>query len=637
MGSVAGWLLLTVLTGFAFVNALGIGVHARTSGRAELATVTMAALFALLGGPVLVLGYANVLTPTNLALASLLTSAAAFFVMARRRGARAHLRECGHAAMAIADTPFEGLREAARARSAVFIGLLFAGGIITLAFVLTALVPYASWDGFFYHEPIIGYALQNHGFAVVDLPPNQPVQSTNGYPRICEAISLWFVVFTDKTLVELPNDLAAPGLMWCVYALARRYTDRVTAMGCAVVLLFMPATWTQLSHSYIDVQVGFFLVVATYFATRPDYRIRDAVLATLGMALAVEAKNTSLAWVPPLALIAYGRLVFHHFRGRRFEAIVTALGCGAFVAGLALHILVRNWIAFRDPFWPIAYDNKLFDIHWHGLATLEHMAPEPPLKAILETAYSPPTEGVGDVIRRGYGYAVTWVIVPVAAVGVVAAMAAAALEALRLRMRTSASNLAWVLVPALIGLKTTPSLEITRYNLHIVTALIVAAAWLVSRLRGTRAREALVAPAILLSLMPLYWLDGWGWYWCATKDMKTRLLHPLDSPHTYVEQPTFDFLGRQRFEEIHAGDRVAYTQDFVFPGALWNFDFSNRVEYIPFTSKDAYLSRIERYDPKWVAAGDQSAARSALEGTGQWETVGRLIDADSAVALRRKR
>ena len=630
-----GWVILSALTLLATVAALGVAVRSEPSGRAELALVALITLFALLGAPVLVLGYTNHLSAATVGVGSLLVSAGTLAASTRGRPWRVHLRACMDAARAITLAPLDGLREAARVRSVALVGLVACGALLALAMLLTWLVPFTDWDPYYYHEPIIGYALQNHGFAVVAAPQNQPVQSINGYPRLCEAVSLWFVVFTDRTLIEVPNNLGGIGLVWATYLVARRYADRVTAMGWACVLLLVPATWSQLCHCYLDVQVGFFLVAATCFATRPELRVGDALLAILAMALALEAKTPSLVWVPPIALVAAGRLVAQRWRTRRTATLATLIGGGTLLAGLPTHYLVRNWLAFGNPFWPITMDSGRLGVHWPGLATLRHMAPEPPLREIIDTAYGLPVAGIGDIVVRGYGYAVAWVVVPVALVAVPVLLAKAAAEVLR-RERGKATNLLLVLAPTAVGLFVTPSLNIPRYNLHIVAGAMFAATWLVSGKAWARARDGLIAAAIVLSILPFFWLGTWPWSWASTEDLGARLLHPLSSPAAYVDRPTFDLVNRQRFEEIHAGDRVAYT-DFDFPGALWNFDFTNRVEYLSFTTREAYLTSVERYDPKWVAVGADGDARKALESTGRWELVGQLVSAEPSVALRRKR
>lgn len=630
-----GWLVLALLTVLAALAALGIAARAKLSGRAEMAVVSLAVFFALLGAPVLVLGYANHLTATTLGLTSLLVSGAVLYVPARGLGLRRHLRDCVDAARSLASAPFAALREAARARSLVLLGLLWTGVLLALSLLCIAVVPYTSWDGYIYHEAIVGYAIQNHGFAMVDLPPLNAVQSTNGFPKVCEAVTLFFVVFTDRTLVELPDTIAAVGLIACTYAMARRYVDRVTAMGLACVLFLMPATWSQLSSSYIDIEMSFFMLAAIHHATRPAYRFRDFAFATLAMALALEARPTALAWVPPIALVATGRLVFHHVREHRAATLAAIAGGAGFLAALPLHYCLRNWVAFQDPFWPVTVDIPRLGVHWTGLATLGEKLTEPPLSSTLSTIFDVPVAGLRDIHDRGYGYGVVWVILPAALVAVPLVLASAGAETLGLKAPGSAANLLWVLLPAAVGLSTTPSLSTSRYNIHFVAALLCAAAWLVSPRTWTRAREALVASALVLSIMPFFWLRSWVWSWGATEDMGHVLAHPFSSPHAYLDKPAFDLLARQRFEEIHAGDRVAYDEGEAFPGALWNFDYSNHVAYIPFTTKEAYLARIEQYGPKWVVVGG-AAARSALEGSGRWEVIGRFLNTDDAVALRRR-
>jgi hypothetical protein len=312
------------------------------------------------------------------------------------------------------------------------------------------------------------------------------------------------------------------------------------------------------------------------------------------------------------------------------------LGGGALLAALPAHYLGRNWTAFGNPFWPITMDSDRLGIHWPGLATLRHMAPEPPLKEIIDAAYGLPIAGIGDIVVRGYGYGVAWVVVPIALVAVPVLLARAAAEQLDRQRSGQAMNLLLVLAPTALGLFATPSLNIPRYNLHIVAGAMFLATWLASGKAWARAREGLVAAAVVLSILPFFWLGVWPWSWASTDDLKGRLVHPLSSPAAYVDRPTFDLVNRQRFEEIHAGDRVAYT-DFDFPGALWNFDFSSRLEFLSFTTRDAYLASVERYDPKWVAVSADGEARKALESTGKWELVGQIVSADSGVALRRKR
>jgi hypothetical protein len=632
-----GWVVLGVLTALAALNALGIALRAAPSGRAELAMVASAAWFALVAAPVLALGYANVLTPGSLLAASFALSAGTFAVLVRHRPIREHLRECATAARGMARMPVDGLREAARARSVVLVGLVVCGGILAAAFVWTVFAPNETWDGLLYHEPIVGFAIQNHGFSTVALPMSEAVQCTNGYPRLVESVSLWLVIFTDKTLVELPNDLAAPAMMLAVYVLSRRFGDRVTAMGWACVAFLMPQIWSQLCQTYIDVAVAFFALVAIHFATRLDLRISDAMCATLGMALLLASKGSGISTVPPIAVLVLVRLLRRHARARPLAAIATATASAVLLAGLALVTPLRNWAAFENPLWPISYDNRALGIHWSGLITLDEAVSNRPIRKLVEVAYDIPIGGMGDVIARGYGYGIAWVVIPLGMVGLVAGILAATAEAFRLKERSAASSLGLVLLLVVTSVLTTPTLagQNARYDVHIVAGLMVAVTWLFAGRRWERAREGAVAASIVLSIIPLFWMKGPGWYWVSTRYPEDVLAHPLTS-RRYLRRPTFDLLARQRIEELHPDDCVVFDQDVAFVGALWNFEFSNRVKYVPYHASGDFLDAIDKCAATWVAVGKAGDARAALQSTNRWELVGEMTE-DGEVVFRRKR
>jgi hypothetical protein len=635
-GGLLGWVILGVLTSVATLDALGIAVRARTSGRAELAMVATAAWFALIAAPVLVLGYANVLTPGTLLAASTGLFVATFLLLARGRGARATLHECLGAAAAIASIPFDALREAARARSLVFVALLVCAGILLAAFVLTIFAPNETWDGFLYHEPIVGFAIQNHGFAMVPLQMHQAVQATNGYPHLCEAVSLWLVVFTDKTLIELPNDIGAPAMMLAAYVIARRFGDRVTAMGWACVLLLMPQCWSQLCQTLIDMVVAFFALFAMHFATRPTLRFSDVILAMLGMALLIGSKSSGIVMVPPMALLADARLLAATWRSRRPAALATVIGGGLALAALGALVPWRNWMAFRDPLWPVTFESKALGIHWNGLITIADLGTVKPIRELIDQAYGVPIGGMGDVILRGFGYGIQWVVIPLGLVAAAVGLVAALLELLGWREPSNASNLGLVLLLVVVGILTTPTLnpQSARYNIHLAAGLMVAITWLLARRPWARLREGVLAGAIALSIVPLFWMKGRGWSWVSTEHPEDILRHPLES-RTALERPAFDRLARNRNEELHAGDLVLFDQDVAFVGALWNFELSNRVKYLKYQSSSQFLADVTAASPTWVAVGRNADSRKTLEKASGWELVGE-IHPDGDVVFRRK-
>jgi hypothetical protein len=632
-----GWLILFVLIALAALAAVGIAVRAAPEGRAELGILATLVFFALLVTPVYLLGYTGHLTATLLAILSAPLFGAAFLASAWRRGVRRHFEDTLHHAGTILGMVPDGLRQAMRARSVVLVGLVWTVGVIGVSAWIMYLAPSESWDGLFYHEPMVGLAIQNHGFSVVSLPPIEAVQAVNGYPRLCESVALWFVIFTDKTFIEIGNTLAAPALMWTIYAIARRFGDRVIAMGWAAVTLLMPAMWTQLSTSMIDVEVALFLLAALYFCTRPRYRVRDAVCSTLAMLLVTGSKSTALVWVPPLAAVAYSRLLLYHWRDRRWASVAVIGGGATLMVGLAALTFVRNWIVFKNPLWPITYEIPKLGIHWAGLQTLADMVPNPPLADLASVKYGLPTGGVGDVIRRDYGYAIPWVIIPLGGLALVIALLAS-IRDLVCQQRGRAVDLIVLSFPALVALRFSPSLSIGRFNVHIVASFMFAVSWLAGQKRWLRWGEGAVAASIVLSIMPFFWMQSW--YWGTNPAGVADLLKHSHEQRASMNTASFEMpaaVARLRELELGRGDRVAYTQELAFSGVLWNFQFSNRVEYIPFTRADEFLEKLAQLHPKWVAVGGSSPGRAALATRPRdWELVGEAAHVGTTVIYRHR-
>lgn len=633
------WLLLLVLTALAAFAALGITLRAEPEGRAEAGVLWTAVFIGLISAPILALGYTNQLRPALIALASLVTSAAAFLLSSRGLVPANHARAIGRYAAALVRLPVDAFRRALQAKSFVLLGLAGAALTLLVSAWLTYLAPSESWDGFFYHEPIVGFALQNRGFRMVSLPPSMVVQATNGYPRLCEALTLWFVVFTDKRLIEIGNTLAIPGLLLAVYVIARRYcADSVPLMGWSAALLLMPAVVTQTRTSMIDVQVAFFLLGAIHFATRPVFRLRDAVSATLCMVLLTGAKSNALTMVPPLALVTYARLLLTHGKTRLGAAVgVIAAGC-LVMAGLAALTFVRNWVAFGDPVWPVTYDNARLHIHWQGLVTLEQMSPDKPLLALAQQKYHRPTGGIPDIIARDYGYGVPWVVVPLAMISTVAAIVTAIRGRLARSPDALTENLLLVVGLGAVFLKVSPSVSIARYNVQIVAIAMVAIGWAAGRLRdAARFHEGAVASTLIMTIVPMIWTD-----WFFGEDFKSIAALVRRSAAERATMHFADFqmpseVARERERDLGRGDLLIFTQEMVFPGVLWNQEMSNRVEYVEFKTAPRFLAEIEARSPRWVVVGGSGLARSTLASRpATWEYVGVACKQDQTVAFRRK-
>jgi hypothetical protein len=622
-----GWVLLFLLTALAYFASLALALRTKPEGRAELGIATALIFTALVCAPIYVLGLLEVLYRPALAVASAVTSLAILAACWRREW-RAGLETCRSETRGLARMIRDGLSEAYAAHSVVFVGLAFSFGLVVICLVLTWLIQFNGWDDFIYHTPMVGYAIQNHGIGVVPLPNAEAVQGNNGYPRLLELFTLWFVFFTDRTLMELPVAMFTMPLMLVTYAITRRYAMRVHAMALAVVVMLMPHVWHTLCSTYNDVEVAFFLSAALYYTSRPVFRTPHAILAIVAMTLVIGSKVTWLTFVPPIA-------IFTLVRGLRMKVSwkqrlgVLAFGLVMFASLAWIHI-GRNWVHFRNPFWPFAFHSERLHLDFPGFRNYAALASDPPFMA----SYTPPSGGMGDMFRRGYGQAVAWIGFPLVAIAIAVWIFVAVRDLRRRRRFGEVWMLGLVIVPALISIYTSPTLMQPRYNVHIVIGLLTAGAWVLMGSRWRRTRENLIGAMMALSIIPFFWI-GDANFTSIDEEME-HVLHPFTSSREYSEHRGFDLLTKEKFEEIHAGDEVALSDGVGFPGGLWNFDFSNRVDYVPFKNRRQFFEDLEKLHAKWVDVAKGTPGESAVANDARWELIGPTNDGLPDVVYRRK-
>ena len=636
----AGFLLLTTLTAIAAFAALSVATRAAFENRAERFVAFTAALFALIAAPVLGLGYTHALRPGALAVVSVLLSAGTIAATSRGPGVRAHLKTTWECGIGLARLPWDGLRLGVAEKSLSAAGLLSAIAWILWTAALSYYAPSESWDGFFYHEPMVGFAIQNHGFATVDLPPSVVVQQVNGFPRLCESVAIWFCVFTDRRLIEIGNSLAAPGLMVAAYLLTKaRSRDQVACMGWAAALVWVPAVYSQLRTTLIDLQVGFFLIAAIHFATRPRVSRREALFGTLCLILLVASKGTALVWAPPIAILLYLRLFLQTERGSRRAVIGMAALSAALMVGVLALTMVPNYLAFQNPLWPVEYHIPALGINWRGLITMDSMGAVKPIRELVAIKYHLPAGNVADIITRDYGLGVPWVVVPLFFV----ASALLLYRAARARLQKKADHAAesGLLLVGLCALyaKLPPGISVARYNLHLIAlAMAVIAAATDGLSKGERLHEGAVTSTLVLSLI------AWGWTgFLGGLDMTApgiaKLLSAPAEQRSWMNFGQFQMpreTARKREQELGPGDLVVFTQDELFIGVLWNDRFDNRAAYMPFDGAESFLLRLDDACAKWVLAGKSSGAKDTLEAhPADWQLVGVGTRQSATVIYRR--
>ena len=635
------WLLLATLTLLAGLAALAAAQRTKPGGRVELSLTTCLLWQTIIGCPIYVLGLTNRLTAMSLALSSAFLSALVLGGLGWRGSFARSAAELGEGVIDVVSLPFDGIARAARAKSVVVLPLLVAAVLIVYTAVASYFTPsWRQWDSLWYHETIVGYTIQNHGFAVSNLPDD--TQKVNAYPRFCEMIQLWFVIFTDRRLIEVVGSLVAPGFMYSIYLIARRYTrEVVVAMGWAAVVMIMPTPY-YFQITYSDLPVAVFVLAGTYYATRPDFRLVDAWMAALCVSLSIASKYLALPPAGIVLLIAIGRLLRHHGTSR--GGVATLFGGAALILSVSATVFWRNWRHFKNPLWPdLVYDNPKYGIHFHGMefggnAFDMNMKLSDLLEVFVSVPYSVSGLGrTGDVYY--YGVAVTMIVFPIAAITLVVLFwlwgrdLAGRLLRLPRWLAPEVYNPLLVSLPVIAQVWLSPELWQGRYHMANVGALAALAAFLGGRPRWYAFGEGAVAAGSIVALMAFLWMKP-RWYW-----LPSELMQLADIP--YPEREVTPAADISKAIDFHSGSAITkvvglereklkpgevFAWDYTsFPGLLWNNTFTNRVEYVG--PGAGYLARLNAVNARLALCQNGVAHCSELAAASSgpnptWKDIG---------------
>jgi hypothetical protein len=245
---------------------------------------------------------------------------------------------------------------------------------------------------------------------------------------------------------------------------------------------------------------------------------------------------------------------------------------------------------------------------------------------------APPKPGYDypDTKQFGYGLALPFVLVPLAAVGLVLALVSAVFERLAGgRYGTAANLLLTILAPAISQMKS-PALWLARYNFHVIVAVLLIVAYCLGR--KERFLDAIATLTCATGLMSLYWAEP-AWFVNAK-----QLRHYMSM--SARERATYSTIGwsidhpaaRARENELGPGDILAFSEDGEFYAILWNERFSNRVQFLPMSSAPAMMRALDSMGAKWFVT---SRLTAAFDASPTWQRVGNVSGAP-VVAFRRR-
>ncbi len=635
--------LLSALVGW---SALSLAVRLRLDGVAEtlVAATVLASAFVL--APIYALGQLDALTHGSVAAGALGLSLVAWLGSSRRVGFARQAGATGLTLLQIVRAPFEALLEAWTSRSAVLPALLFAFLLFVWCGLAAWLAPsWREWDALWYHEPIIGFTIQNHGFAPVDLPSGG-IQKINGYPRASEMLSLWFALYSGRALIDLPNVLLMPAFFASVYAMCRRLTGlRLAAAGWAAVACTVPAYVELLQSVYVDPAVATFVAAGALFVLRSPPRSREALVGAAALAIAANAKVSGVFAVVPLAALAVAYQLGAGRPGGR--AALTIAAGAALIVGMSAVTYLGNLDKYGNPVWPDLHLRvPSLGIDWPGnfefgsvrssTGTTGYVAKNIPLEQLFHELFLRPGK-IQDPERKYlhmYGLGVVWVLIPVAvfvAGRVVGALASWWLTGIGRLERQKLLEVLSLLFAAGMTLVTSTNRATPRYHLGTIALWVPVVAWTFARRRALQ--EALALAATLGGVAIVAWeMPDWRSF-----PMRDRLgalwrLSPqLRELTPELGAPVLREAGLARERELTAGTTVV-SDDFVFPALLWNDDYSNKVIYV--RRGTSLVAAAERVHATWIYAEDKPSA-DRVRAAGGWSEVGPLYVERWGVAFRR--
>jgi hypothetical protein len=513
--------------------------------------------------------------------------------------------------------PFTLLRALARVRSVAASGYVWALGLAAWTAYVAWLAPSGAWDGLWYHEPMVGFALQNRGFEVVEVQPM--LEMVNGYPRAVENLMLWASALYDRRLVDVVPSFAILVALLGVHTLARRHgASRPASVGLAVVAVTIPGAALELRSTYVDLSVMAATVLALHFVSRPELRGRDAWMAGLALGIlgAIKANGAVFAailgaWLLLRALARLeGKLLAH------------VLGGFLFAAALALPTYARNYLLHDNPIWPITYESALFGVRFEGTVDAGHM--QRGFDYVWNELVGPPQigENYHDTGRHAYGYSLPFVAAPL----LLFAAPALAREWLR-RVREPARRrtltaLLFCLGFGLLVQIASPGHHWARFSLAFPAAGLAVIGWWLAQRPRARLEEGALGAMLVLNAATLWWaVPAWDVTIPEALDLASMSLAERNLASTSLCLLPPD-TRRRRDQELGPGDVAAFTDDIGFVGNLWNDDFSNRAVYVPFESRDAFLARLDDLEVEWVYARNDSVEARTLFAAPAWARVG---------------
>lgn len=577
------------------------------------------------------LGFAHLLKAGHLSWSSVLAALLLFWASSRGRSWRQHFSLTFAHGGATVKRAFSLLGEARKAGPVLWLAvacLAFALGFTTL---LTWLMPSEAWDGVWYHDMMVGHAIQSHSYEEIPMSASY-MQQANGHPRNSEMLGLWWSIFASRRLIELPSVLCIVPLATACYALCVRYlpAHRSTALLTAIAFVLLPGVRLEMRSTFMDGTLGAFSLAAVYFASNQKLRLGSSVLASTAIGLALGTKSHALLSMPLLAFLALTLVALNEGRRGWRRTLLALLAGGAILGALGGVTYIRNVLWYQNPFYP--FNMTMGPYSFKGLFDLPD---DSQLLQASNVIFEPPVSGADwpDIRRGSFGLITGFVIFPLAALtGGVLALGIVRHAVRSISQRHIVPELSARLVTffvagsVVISLATSPAVWSVRYNMYAVGFGFALVHWLAGTLKAHPLANHVAGAAFVTNCILWTWsLPGWWGTWQAPygwTELRSMLAQPrkhdVGGPYTKVVLQTA--LARER--ELRNGGVVAFGGDSGFVSFLWNDNYDNKLVYVAPVDPAEFAAGAAAVHANWIIAAGADLVAYARAHPEDWSEVG---------------
>jgi hypothetical protein len=470
------------------------------------------------------------------------------------------------------------------------------------------LFPPYTWDGLWYHLPIVGRIIQNG--AIQENPaPFMIDQFMNIFPKNIELFFLWHIILLKSdVIVDLSQLLFTLMGVFAIYSIAIKLgIEKRYAIYSGILFFFTPIMILQSKTNYVDVAVSVLFLIAINFLIheRPDIKtVRVSILLSgIAAGILLGSKGSGPLFLIVLSSAILFRELLKYFNPFKIfhEGVIDRGTLTRILRQYLMYFLmpsiliggywyVKNWVLYGNPVYPMEISLMNVTLFKGLYSGIIDPTPEIILKlSLVERLIHVWLEKVDYYLydSRFSGFGPIWFIISLPSI-VFCVIHSLKRGRFRFLFLSMAVIIAFILYPRSWN---------TRYVIFIVGLGALSTGMVLEYFSH---KERILKIIILTLVLYTAFTSNSP---AITPGKIGEFIRLPSSRRTIVEHDPFNIHLQARQEygywkwirhNISAGDVLAYTFEPLFLSPLWNGEFSNSVIYIKAGSYNEWLRQLKQ-------------------------------------------